>query len=83
GVSIYAINPVASNSGFHLRYDGTVGVTRSDEPQLLAVNWVRSNGSPALTGDYIGEMVPQPDVLSVEEHVVAPGRQVLPLVGVA
>ena len=50
GVRAYAINPVASGGGFHLRYDGTVGVTLSDELQLLAVNLVRSNGSEALTG---------------------------------
>ena len=46
----YANYPVASSGGFHLRYDGTVGVTLSDELQLLAVDLVRSNGSQALTG---------------------------------
>ena len=41
GVRAYAINPVASGGSFHLRYDGAVGVTLSDEPQLLAVNLVK------------------------------------------
>ena len=49
-VSAYAIYPRATDGGFHLLYDGTVGVALSDEPQLLEVNLVRSNGSPALTG---------------------------------
>ena len=50
GVRAYTIDPVASGGDFHLRYDGAVGLTLSDEPQLLAVNLVRSNGSQALTG---------------------------------
>ena len=52
GVAAYAVDPEASNGAFHLRYDGTTGVTLSDEPKLLAANLVRSNGSPALTGRY-------------------------------
>ena len=52
GVSAHAIDPIAEDGGFHLLYEGTVGVTLSDEPQLLEVNLVRSNGSPALTGHY-------------------------------
>ena len=43
GVRAYVINLVVSRGGFHLRYYGAVGVTLSDEPQLLAVNLVRSN----------------------------------------
>ena len=50
GVSAYAIDPTATDGGFHALYDGTVGVTLSDEPQLLEVNLVRSIGSRALTG---------------------------------
>ena len=83
GVSAYAIDSTATNGGFHLLYDGTVGVTLSDKPQLLEVNLVRSNGSPALTGHYLVDMLPQPGILSMQEHFVASGRQVLPLTGVA
>ena len=83
GVLAYAIEPTATNGGFHLLYDGTVGVTLSDEPQLLEVNLVRSNGSPSLTGHYLVHMLPQPGILSFQEHFVASGRQVLPLTGVA
>ena len=62
GEADYAVDPAASNGAFHLRYDGTTGVTLSDEPQLLAVNLVRSNGSPALTGHYFCDIFPQPDI---------------------
>ena len=83
GVSAYAIDPTATDGGSHLLYDGTVGVTLSNEPQLLEVNLVRSNGSPALTGHSLVDMLPQPSILSMQEHFVASGRQVLPLTGVA
>ena len=68
---------------FHLLYDGTVGVTLSDEPQQLEVNLVSSIGSPALTGHYLDDILPQPDIFSMQEHFVASGRQVFPLTGVA
>ena len=83
GMSAYVIDPIAADGGFHLLYDGTVGVTLSDEPQLLEVNLVRSNGSPALTGHYLVDMLPQPSILSMQEHFVASGRQLFPLTGVA
>ena len=44
---------------------------------------MRSNGYPALTGHYLVDMLPQPGILSMKEHFVASGRQVLPLTGVA
>ena len=78
GVSSYAIDPISEDGGFHLLYEGTVGVTLSDEPQLLEVNLVRSNGSLALTGHYLVDMLPQPSILSMQEHFVASWRQVLP-----
>ena len=83
GVSAYAIDPIAADGGFHLFYDVAVGVTLSDEAQLLEVNLVRSSGSPALTGHYLVDMLPQPGILSMQEHFVVSGRQVLPLTGVA
>ena len=78
GVRAYAVNSVASDGDFHLCYDGVVGVTLSDEPKLLAVNLVRSNGSQALTGHYLVDMLPQSDLSSEEEHFVASGRHVVP-----
>ena len=67
GVRAYAVNPVASSGGFHLCYDGAVGVTLSDEPLLLTVDLVRSSGSQALTGHYLVDMFSQSDLPS-EEH---------------
>ena len=72
-VSAYAIYPRATDGGFHLLYDGTVGVALSDEPQLLEVNLVRSNGSPALTGQYLVDMLLQPGINSMQEHFAASG----------
>ena len=83
GVAAYAVNRASSNGAFHLRYDGTTGVTLSDEPQLLAVNLMRSNGFPALTEHYFVDILSQPDICSGQKHFVASGRQVLPLIGVA
>ena len=73
GVSAYVIDPTATDGGFHLLYDGTVGVALSDEPQLLEVNLVRSNGSPALTGQYLVDMLLQPGINSMQEHFAASG----------
>ena len=61
-VKAYAIDPVAPGGGFRLRYEDTVGVTLSDEPQLLAVNMVCSNGSWARTRHYLVDMLPQFDL---------------------
>ena len=79
-MSVYAIDPAASGGGFHLRYEGAAGVTLCNDPQLLAVNLVRRDGSPALNGHYLVDMMPKPNLPSVEEHSVASGRHVLPLV---
>ena len=83
GAAAYAINPVVSGGGFHPRYDGAVGVTQSNEPQLLVANLVRSNGSQTLTGHYLVATLPQSDLFSGEDYLVDSGRQVIHLVGVA
>ena len=83
GVAAYTGDPLASNGASHLRCDGNTGVTLLGEPQLLAVNLVRSNGSLALTGHYFVDILPQPDFLSGQKHFVASGRHVIPLAGVA
>lgn len=71
-VSTFAIDSPTSNGGcHHLPYDGAVDVTLSDELQLLAVNFVHNTGSPALTGNFIDHILRHPDLLSVEEHLVA------------
>lgn len=82
GVLAYAIPPVASGGVFNLCDDDAVSITLADESQLLATNVVHSNGSQALIGHYLVDMLPQSDLPSVEEYFAASGRQVLPLVGV-
>ena len=74
---------MASGGGFYIRYDGAVGVTLSDDPKLLAVKLVRSNGTQALTRNYLVDLLPQFDLPSEERHFVASGRQIIPLVGVS
>ena len=69
------------DAAHHLVYDGP-GMSLTTAPQLLPVNLVRLDGSPALTGHYI--MV---DIATTHngqdplEHFVASGRQTIPLTG--
>ena len=79
GVRAYAIIPVASGGGFHLRYDGAVGVTLSDEPQSLAVKLVCSNGSQALTD--LVHVLPQSGMPSGEENLSPLGNRSFPSLG--
>ena len=83
GIKAYTTDPAATNGVFHLLYDGAADIALSDEPQLLEVNLVRSNGSPALTGHHLVGILPQPDIPSRKKRFVASGRQVLVLTGVA
>ena len=48
----------------------------------LQPTWFGRNGSQPLSGHYLVDMLPQSDLLSVEEHFAASGRQILHLVGV-
>ena len=74
GLSAYAIDSAATNGGFHLLYDVTVGVILSNGPLLLEVNLVRGNGSPELTGPYLVDTLLQSSILSRRgEHFVASG----------
>ena len=79
GVSAYAVDPTATDGGFHLLHDGSVGVTLSDEPQLLDVNLVRSNSAPALTWQYLVDILPRPGLFLVQEHFVSSGAAGAPL----
>lgn len=67
-------------AAFRLRYDDAF----FDELQPLAVKLVGRNASPALTDHCLVDMLPQPDLLSVDENFnfAAFGRQGLPVVGV-
>ena len=52
----YIRNRETSNAAYHLVYDGP-GVSLTDSTQLIPVNLVRLNGSPALTGHYMFDLL--------------------------
>ena len=70
----------ASNNAYHLVYDG-LGVSFTDSPQLIPVNSVRLGGSPALTGQYMVDILPVNDDSYPLERFVSSGRQFIPLMG--
>ena len=49
GATAYTRHPDTPETSYHLVYDGD-GLSLGPEPQLVPVNLVRSDGSPALTG---------------------------------
>ena len=75
----YAIDPVASGGDFHLRYDGTVGGTLSDGPQLLAVNLDCNNGSQVLIGHCLVIILTNPTWPQLRNILSPPGDWSLPL----
>ena len=74
GASAFGPDPFASGGGFRPLYNGADSVILRDEPHLLVVNLVRSNGSPVLTRHYIVEILPQPDLIFAKKHSVTPRR---------
>ena len=74
----YIRNREASNAAYHLVYDGP-GVSLADSPQLIPVNLVRLDGSPALTGHYMVDLLPVHDDSNPSERFVSSGRQLVPL----
>ena len=76
----YIRNREDSNTAYHLIYDG-LGVSLADSPQLIPVNLVRLDGSPALTGHYMVDLLPVHDDSNLSERFVSSGRQLIPLSG--
>ena len=76
----YIRNRESSNAVYHLVYDG-LGVSLTDSPQLIPVNLVRLDGSPALTGHYMVDLLPAHDDSNPSERFVSSGRQLIPLTG--
>ena len=64
----------------HLVYDGP-GMSLTSSPQLVPVNLTRPNGSPALPGHYMVDIITTHDGQYPSEHFVASGRQTTPLTG--
>ena len=63
---------------YHLTYEGK-DMSLDETPQLIPVNLVRYDGSPALTGHYMVDLVPL--TTRTTECFVASGRQNIPLSG--
>ena len=76
----YIRNREASDNAYHLVYDG-LGVSLTDSPQLIPVNLVRLDGSPALTGHYMVDLLHVNDDSYPLERFVSSGRQLIPLTG--
>ena len=76
----YIRNREASDNAYHLVYDG-LGLSLTDSPQLIPVNLVRLDGSPALTGHYMVDLLPVNDDSYPLERCVSSGRQLIPLTG--
>ena len=72
-----------TSDNYQLRYAGQWPIRLLPEHQLVQVELVRSDGSPALVGDYLVDMLPQTAMFSSEEHFVSNGKQCLPLAGVS
>ena len=70
----------SSDAVYHLVYDG-LGASLTDSPQLIPVNLVRLDGSPALTGHCMVGLLPAHDNSDPSERFVSSGRQLIPLTG--
>ena len=76
----YISNHEAPANAYHLVYDG-LGVSLTESPQLIPVNLVRLDGSPALTGHYMVDILPVNADSNALERFVSSGRQLIPLTG--
>ena len=76
----YICNHEAPANAYHLVYDG-LGVSLTESPQFIPVNLVRLDGSPALTGHYMVDILPVNADSNPLERFVSSGRQLMPLTG--
>ena len=80
GAAVYVHSHGAPDTAYHLVYDGP-GVSLNTTPQLVPVHLIRLDGSPALTGHYMVNMITTHDYEDPSEHFVGSGRQTIPLTG--
>ena len=80
GASAYIRNRDDLEVAYHLTYEGD-DMSLDETPHLLPVNLVRCDGSSALTGHYMVDLVPLSDNSDTTECFVASGRQNIPLSG--
>ena len=70
----------APDAAHHLAYDGP-GMSLNTAPQLVRVNLVRFDGSPALTGHYMVDIATTHDGQDPLEHFANSDRQTILLTG--
>ena len=68
------------DAAYHLVYNGP-SVTLTDSPRLIPVNLVRLDGSPALAGHYMVDLLPAHADSAPSERFVSSGRQLITLTG--
>ena len=87
GAHAYTDDPTQTGNAFRLYYVGEDIASLSPEPQLVYVNLVRRNGSPALTGHYLVELLKPDDSQTGQfeqtEVFVHEGRQAIYLTSTA
>ncbi len=83
GATAFIHDVSETSDNYQLRYAGQWPIQLHPEHQLVQVELVRSDGSPALVGNYLVDMLPQTAMFSSEEHFVSNGRQRIPLAGVS
>ena len=76
----YFLSCEALDAVYHLVYDGP-GMSLNTAPQLVPVNLIRPDGSSALTGHYMVDIITTHDGQDPSEHFVVSGRQTIPLTG--
>ena len=76
----YVHSRKATDTAYHLVYDGP-GMSLNVTPQLPPVHLICLDGSPAVTGHYMVDMVTTRDGQDPSEHFVGSGRQTIPLTG--
>ena len=76
----YVHSREVTDTAYPLIYDGP-GVSLNITPQLVPVHLIRLDGSPALTGHYMVNIITTHDHQDPSEHFVGSGRQTIPLTG--
>ena len=76
----YIRNCETLDAAYHLVYN-CPSVTLTDSPRLIPVNLVRLDGSPALTGHYMVDLLPVHADSAPSKRFVSSGRQLIPLTG--
>ena len=76
----YVHSREATDTAYHLLYHGP-GVSLNITPQLVPVHLIRLDGSSAITGPYMVNMITPHDHQDPSEHFVGSDRQTIPLTG--